>query len=646
MLSALVEAHTLMARVTPCPNCGGQVEFKAGASLLSVCPYCASAVARIGDDITELELLGKVAPLADIGSPLIVGSPGRWNKKGFQLVGRVQLDYGEGPWNEWYAAFDDGTWGWVAEAQGRVYLSFGRDVGGLPQFDAAGPGTRFKAGNKEMVVVERRAAKFVSAEGELPFAVEPGSEFRYADAQGPDGAFGTIDYGDDNTPDQFFYGREFQYEDLFDRSILRDITPAAAAAAIGLNCPNCGSGVDVRAPDESQRVACGTCGSVLDCTKGNELYLLQAAKHAGPDPLIPLGSKGTFNGKTWITYGFVTRGVTYDGMTYSWNEYLLRGDPTGGYRWLVESDGHWTWVDPVAAPDVQHAIGKSARYKDTNFRLFTSASARVMSLRGEFYWKVAVGERVGTMDFVAPPQVLSQEVAADEVNWSQGTYLEPSAVQAAFRKMKLNLPRPHGVAPHQPNPHKASLKGMMLLGVAFTALLVLLAMVMAAASDNHVVLEQRYTLESAALVVPGAKKTTTPVRRTTGKRFSTREFVMPDTDNLTFTMSTGHSSGWTFFSGKLINTLDNSQRPVGVLTRTRAARTVMLGTVKSGTYRLEMLPEWSGTKSPEYVDVKLTRDVFTGGRAVWMFFLIWLLPLIQAMRYYGFEKRRWADSDV
>ena len=40
--------------------------------------------------------------------------------RGFTLVGRLQLDYGQGPWNEWYAAFDDGDWGWVAEAQGKV----------------------------------------------------------------------------------------------------------------------------------------------------------------------------------------------------------------------------------------------------------------------------------------------------------------------------------------------------------------------------------------------------------------------------------------------------------------------------------------------------------------------------------------------
>src|SRR5688572_17405935 len=109
--------NVVPARVANCPNCGGQVEFKAGSSLLTVCPYCSSAVARIGGDVGELEILGQVAPLAELGSPLALGMPGKHRGKGFILVGLVQLDHGTGPWNEWYAAFDDGSFAWIAEAQ-------------------------------------------------------------------------------------------------------------------------------------------------------------------------------------------------------------------------------------------------------------------------------------------------------------------------------------------------------------------------------------------------------------------------------------------------------------------------------------------------------------------------------------------------
>ena len=102
---------SMSSRIANCPNCGGQVEFRAGTSLITVCPYCSSMVARRGDDLGELEITGQVAPLIDLGSPLSLGLAGRDGRLGFSLIGRAQLDWGNGPWNEWYASFDDGSWG-------------------------------------------------------------------------------------------------------------------------------------------------------------------------------------------------------------------------------------------------------------------------------------------------------------------------------------------------------------------------------------------------------------------------------------------------------------------------------------------------------------------------------------------------------
>ena len=127
----------MAGRVVDCPNCGGQVEFKAGTSLLSVCSFCSSAVARVGDDVGELEILGKVAPLAEIGSPLSLGVRGELHKDDFIIVGRIQLNYGSGPWNEWYLAFDDGRWAWLSESQGRVHVTFKQS---LEDFHSENPG--------------------------------------------------------------------------------------------------------------------------------------------------------------------------------------------------------------------------------------------------------------------------------------------------------------------------------------------------------------------------------------------------------------------------------------------------------------------------------------------------------------------------
>src|SRR5438132_11066138 len=97
-----------------CPACGGPVAFKIASAIVAVCPYCRSVVAR-GD--RKIEDLGKVAALADTDSQLEVGMKGRYDGVPFYLTGRTQLGHeAGGTWDEWYAAFRDGRWGWLAAA--------------------------------------------------------------------------------------------------------------------------------------------------------------------------------------------------------------------------------------------------------------------------------------------------------------------------------------------------------------------------------------------------------------------------------------------------------------------------------------------------------------------------------------------------
>ena len=112
----------MSALVANCPSCGGPVEFKSGQSIVVVCQYCRSAVARTDRDLKDL---GKVAELIETGSPLDIGLRGTWKDVPFELTGRAQLGHEMGgQWDEWYATFSNGWLGWLAEAQGRFYITF------------------------------------------------------------------------------------------------------------------------------------------------------------------------------------------------------------------------------------------------------------------------------------------------------------------------------------------------------------------------------------------------------------------------------------------------------------------------------------------------------------------------------------------
>src|ERR1044072_396988 len=139
-----------------CPACGAPVAFKQGSSIVVVCEFCHSVVARTDRALGDL---GKVAEIVETGSPLDLGLTGSYQSVRFELTGRAQLGHEAGGfWDEWYAAFSDGRWGWLAEAQGRFYLTFQLPLDpniNLPSFEALQLGHR-------LAVIPRSTALMVA----------------------------------------------------------------------------------------------------------------------------------------------------------------------------------------------------------------------------------------------------------------------------------------------------------------------------------------------------------------------------------------------------------------------------------------------------------------------------------------------------
>jgi hypothetical protein len=474
-----------------CPACGGPVKFEISTSLVTVCPSCHSVVAR-GDK--KLEDLGKVADLAETGSPLKVGLAGQYQGKRFRLVGRAQYKHAAGGvWDEWYAAFPANRWGWLAEAQGRFYLTFEHELSqpSLPPFDQLEIERRLKLGESgEFTVAEVGRATTLSAEGEIPYRFEPNQSLDYADLYGPDAAFATLDYSGDKPV--LYLGREVTLDEVGISAAARgDDREAPRISALQIACPQCGGPLTLVAPDKTERVACPNCFSLLDANQGKLKYLqtLEPGEH---QPLISLGKAGTFRGVEYTVIGFMARSVTIDGQDYFWTEYLLY-QPREGFRWLVNSDRHWNFVRPISAGAVR-ASPLIARFDGRDFRIFQRATATVRHVLGEFYWKVTVGEQVDCADYIAPPDMISEEVSrptteaeqkarptAWEVNFSLGTYVPHTEIEQDFGVN--NLPRAFGVAPNQPSPVD---RRVYLSWAGFIVVLILLDMVFSASLSKEV----------------------------------------------------------------------------------------------------------------------------------------------------------------
>ena len=336
-----------------CPGCGAPVSFKSGSSIVVVCEYCHSVVARTD---RAFEDLGKVAELMETNSPLEVGLRGTYRGVGFEVTGRAQLGHEMGGvWDEWYATFQNGWLGWLAEAQGRFYMTFQQQIEspktilpfGRLELGQAVPGLPSQV---PLVVAETGRATARGAKGEIPYKLVPGSRNFYADLSGAGGVFGTLDYGE--YPPILYLGQELTLAELGITATGKERErEARRVTAAHLNCPNCGGGLQLRAPDLAERTTCPNCNSLLDVNQG-QLKYLKTLERGQFEPMIPIGAIGMFEGGLQLTViGFVARSVEIDGTKYFWTEYLLY-HPQIGFRWLVNSDNHWNFVEAVAPGEV------------------------------------------------------------------------------------------------------------------------------------------------------------------------------------------------------------------------------------------------------------------------------------------------------
>lgn len=410
-----------------CPACGGPVQFKISSALVAVCGYCRTVVARTD---RKIEDLGKVAALVETASPLHLGLKGTYQGKSFLIVGRVQYRHAAGGvWDEWYAAFANERWGWLAEAMGRFYITFEKELPetvSLPAKESLSPGERVRVADQELTVAEVGQAEAAGAEGEMPFVLHPGESHDYADLYGAEKRFVTLDYG---TPRPVvFVGKEVTLADVGLADAVAPVKDPKRIGGLQVNCPQCGGPLNLKAPDQTQRVICPQCSAVLDAAQGNLRYL-ETLDVGREEFEIPVGTEGTWNGVAVTVIGAMRRSVTFEKIDYYWSEYLLYA-PQVGFRWLVESDRHWSYVEPISPGDVDEASEGARRvtYQGRPFRLFQQATATVRYVVGEFYWKVTLGESVFARDFIAPPQLISIE---------HSTALNPAAIR---RKNRRNAP--------------------------------------------------------------------------------------------------------------------------------------------------------------------------------------------------------------
>ena len=190
-----------------CPNCGARITFRWSGSVQTVCDFCKSILIRADLD---LQKVGQVADLPPNSSPIQIGTDGLFGKRSFSVIGRIIYEYDQGNWNEWHFVTNDGTSGWLSDAQLSYAVTFPAQDQKLPR--ECKIGQQYTWNNQTYIVSTITKAHYRGVEGELPFQYWDKSDVVFIDLMSHSEKFATIDYSED--PPLLFLGQAVEFDSL------------------------------------------------------------------------------------------------------------------------------------------------------------------------------------------------------------------------------------------------------------------------------------------------------------------------------------------------------------------------------------------------------------------------------------------------
>ncbi|WP_019672014.1 DUF4178 domain-containing protein [Psychrobacter lutiphocae] len=484
-----------------CPSCGAPVEFASPGSVMAVCEYCHSTVLRDGD---ALKAQGKQSLTIEDYSPLQIGSVGRFDGTDFAVIGRVQLRYSQGVWNEWYLQFADGRNGWLAEALGQYSLTLGAgEMTDLPAYDALRITDTITYQGTPYLVSDKREATAIAGEGELPFVMGAGWQTWGIDAQFQR-AFISLDYaqqGPQHAP-IVYQGQVVQLDQLSmqmlqeSAQISEQVNQAGSGSSTdqtqmvitNLDCPNCGSPIPY-VQGATEFLFCPSCHSEVQLTgnKAEVVRMHSAMQHF--DASLPLGAKARIDSADVIDvsevalteaekharltarsyHDYVVIGImrlNEVGEYASWTEYLLYS-LSDGFLWLSEESSGWYLARVLS----EMPIAESGRllYNDKQWRQVDSGyHNRVVYAVGAFNWQVKTGDSDLLIDYVSGKELITSEQTEREITYTHAKPVDDSKIQQWFGSY---LTQPNSQSASDVFLQTGSLKKMLLWQLLLQAII-------------------------------------------------------------------------------------------------------------------------------------------------------------------------------
>jgi hypothetical protein len=292
---------------------------------------------------------------------------------------------------------------------------------------------------------------------------------------------------------------------------------------------------------------------------------------------------------------------------------------------------------------VQPGQQPTAKWAGETYKHFSTGSARVTYVEGEFPWRVLVGDVAQAHDYVCPPKMISIEVEQNEhgadVNFTQMRPISSDEVWAAFKRQG-EPPRSYGVHPAALNPYAT--KFYLLAGLGLGLVWLLAVILYTGGRENEVVFNGMMTAQQPVL--------TQEIEIGEDGEHQTIELELTAYDMI---------NSWAYTEVMLVDVLTEEAVGVGLEVDAYSGvdggeswsegtnpRRVLVGDVRGGKYLLQAQAQIDSAGDPaDNLKLTIKRDVPVLRYVFVPLLFIAAFPLINLGRRMAFEGKRWASSD-
>lgn len=395
-----------------CPNCGASVKIKSIGASSVVCSHCDSLLT-----LSENELLdtGKKSTVLKDQSYIKVGTRSSFKNKDFTFIGRYQVGYELGFWNEWYILFDDGNTGWITETDNGWCITFEvsvdnsalfnelmsvtvdkSNIDDLPDdfFDVK-INTCYKVLGKNFLSVDITENHILGIEGEVDKYLEVGFKRKAVDLR-TGKYFYTADYSLKERINYFGFYLDKPLlcqntKTLEEREVENSSNPKELDS---ITCPNCGDTKQHIYPGASQ-LFCSSCGSSIILSEGRARAV---DKNSIALSTYRLNDRFKIDDTVFICVGTIRRIVKDHTSSWSYTDYFLVEDGNlNNTRWISENEEDNTFYLTTKSNfmptilSVRTLALEEKVYDDKDAEHYTG---KTVALAGTFNWEVSLLDSV------------------------------------------------------------------------------------------------------------------------------------------------------------------------------------------------------------------------------------------------------------